>query len=153
MNAARHLAQFNVARIRFPLEDPRMAGFVEGLEPLNRLADEAPGFVWRLHDDSGNATSIRPYPDPRVLVTLSVWRDRAALEAFVYSGTHGRAFARRHEWFEAPDVPANVLWWIEASHVPSVAEAVARLEELRRDGPGREVFALRPPPGPSSTQP
>lgn len=135
-----HLAQFNVARIRYPLEDPRMAGFVDALEPVNRLADGASGFVWRLKDATGNSTSVRPYADPRVLVTLSVWRDLEAFKAFVYSGDHARVLAQRMQWFEEPREPALVLWWIPAGTEPSVPEAVARLEELRAHGPSPRAF-------------
>jgi hypothetical protein len=43
-----HLAQVNIGRMRAPLDSPEMAGFVAALEPVNALADAAPGFVWRL---------------------------------------------------------------------------------------------------------
>ncbi len=149
MSATSQLAQFNVARIRYPLDDARMAGFVEALEPLNRAAEGAPGFVWRLQDGSGNSTSVRPYPDERILVTLSLWRDLAAFEAFVWSGAHARVLARRHAWFEAPDGPALVLWWVAAGTVPSVEEAVLRLATLRAQGPTAAAFAPeRPFPAP-----
>ncbi len=55
-----HIAQFNVGRIVAPLDSPRLAGFVAQLEPINALADRAPGFVWRLQDESGDATGYRP---------------------------------------------------------------------------------------------
>jgi len=46
--AHHHLAQFNIARIRYPLDDPRMREFVENVERVNGLADQVEGFVWRL---------------------------------------------------------------------------------------------------------
>ena len=39
----RHLAQFNIARIRYPLDDPRMHEFVENVERVNGLADKFQG--------------------------------------------------------------------------------------------------------------
>ena len=36
-----------------------------------------------------------------------------------------------------------VCWWVPAGHVPTVEEAMARLEQLRRDGPSDDVFTLR----------
>jgi hypothetical protein len=57
-----NLAQINIARMKAPLEDPLMQDFVAGLKPINALADAAPGFVWRLQDGSGDATSLRPFP-------------------------------------------------------------------------------------------
>jgi Domain of unknown function (DUF3291) len=41
------LAQFNIARVRYPLDDPRMAEFVENVDRVHRLAEQIPGFVWQ----------------------------------------------------------------------------------------------------------
>ena len=38
---------------------------------------------------SGNATSIRVYPDPTILVNISVWRSVEELKAYVYKSLHG----------------------------------------------------------------
>lgn len=40
-----HLAQINIGRLIAPIDDPKIAEFVAQLEPINALADEAPGFV------------------------------------------------------------------------------------------------------------
>lgn len=40
------LAQYNVGRLLQPLDHDSILGFVDGLEPMNRLAEESPGFVW-----------------------------------------------------------------------------------------------------------
>jgi Domain of unknown function (DUF3291) len=45
-------AQVNVARMRAPLDDPVMAGFVARLAEINALADQSPGFVWRLQTEA-----------------------------------------------------------------------------------------------------
>ena len=42
-----HLAQFNIARIRYPLVDPRMADFVDNVARVNALAEQIDGFVWQ----------------------------------------------------------------------------------------------------------
>jgi hypothetical protein len=68
-----HVAQVNVGRVKAPLEDIRMAGFVTRLDEINALADHSPGFVWRLQTSEGNATYLRPYDDDRILVNMSVW--------------------------------------------------------------------------------
>lgn len=36
------LAQVNIGRLAAPLDDPRLAGFVEALDPINAIADCAP---------------------------------------------------------------------------------------------------------------
>ena len=74
-----HLAQLNVARLLEPIDAPATADFVAALDPINAIADEAPGFVWRLQDDSGNATSILTTPDPLFIVNMSVWESLEAL--------------------------------------------------------------------------
>src|SRR5215831_17118315 len=53
-----HLAQINIGRLIAPIDDPRIAEFVAQLAPINALADQAHGFVWRLQSASGNATDI-----------------------------------------------------------------------------------------------
>src|SRR5207302_10317437 len=59
--ANHHLAQLNIGRIRYEVNDPRMAGFVDNLAFVNAVAERSPGFVWRYQDASGNATSTRPF--------------------------------------------------------------------------------------------
>ena len=139
MSKARHLAQFNVARVRYPLDDPRMAEFTRNVARVNALAGEIEGFVWRLQDDSGNAMGMRVYDDPRILPNLTVWENVEALERFVFSTVHGRFYGRREEWFERIEMPL-VLWWIAAGHRPPLAEGVERLDHLRARGPSDHAF-------------
>jgi hypothetical protein len=67
-----HIAQINIGILRAPLESPQIAGFVSELEPVNALADRAPGFVWRLQTEDGDATAIRPFDDDRIMVPAGV---------------------------------------------------------------------------------
>lgn len=138
-----HLAQLNVARPRAPMDDPRMADFKAALEPVNALADEAPGFVWRLTDGfGGDATTIR-IADGEIMVNLSVWESRDALWNFAYRSPHMDFLRRRREWFSQMAGAYQVLWWVPAGHRPTVTEAEGRLEVLRRQGPGPEAFTFR----------
>src|SRR5262249_36128937 len=113
INSARHLAQFNIARIRYPLDDQRMAEFVDNVTRVNGLADKIPGFVWRQQDESGHAMNIQVYDDPTILPNLTVWENVEALDRFVWQTLHQRFYARREEWFE-PIKTTLVLWWIPA---------------------------------------
>jgi len=133
------LAQFNIARVRYPLEDPRMAEFVENVERVNGLAEKIPGFVCRLQDESGHAMNMRVYDDPTILPNLTVWENVEALERFVWQTLHQRFFVRREEWF-APIKTTLVLWWIPAGHRPEMAEGVARLDHLIAHGPSEHAF-------------
>ncbi len=145
-----HLAQFNIARFRKPMDHPDLAGFVEMLDPLNHQADSAPGFVWRLTDEGSNdATSITHYDDPLQLLNLSVWTDVGALRNYVYRTEHAAMVRRRDEWAEAMESNYLVLWWVPAGHRPDVVEADARLELVRAHGPTPEAFTFGtsfPPP-------
>lgn len=137
------LAQANISRMKFPLDDPRFKDFVDGLDPVNAVADAADGFVWRLQGDSGNSTDQRIFDDEWILVTMSVWRDIDALTAFMYQGQHRELLARRNEWFERVQEAMATLWWVPAGHRPTVAEAEKRLVLLREHGPTSEAFTLR----------
>jgi Domain of unknown function (DUF3291) len=77
-----HLAQINIARLLAPIDDPKIAEFIALLAPINALADQAPGFVWRLQSNSGNATDITYNDDPFVIVNMSVWESVEALRDF-----------------------------------------------------------------------
>jgi hypothetical protein len=139
-----HLAQVNVAQLSAPLDAPRLADFVAALDPINALADGAPGFVWRLQTEDGDATAIRAFPDDRIIVNLSVWESIEALAGFVYRSDHAGVMRRRREWFE-PMAVYVTLWWVEAGHVPTVAEAKERLEHLEAHGPTPFAFTFRAP--------
>ena len=142
------LAQLNIARLRAPLDDPRLEGFVNNLDRVNGLGDASPGFVWRLQTDDGDATALRPFPDPDIIVNLTVWESVESLRAFAYKGEHLEGFKQRRQWFEERVEPMVVLWWVADGHIPSVEEAKERLDFLRRHGPSPWAFpfsALQPP--------
>jgi heme-degrading monooxygenase HmoA len=144
-----HIAQINVGRILGPIDSAIMAEFVARLDEINALADGSPGFVWRLQTEDGDATAIRPFEDERIILTMSVWESPAALHAYVYQSAHAEVMRRRREWFSRMTDAFLALWWVPAGHVPTVAEAVARLDRLRADGPTPHAFTFRqqfPPP-------
>ena len=135
-----HLAELNIGRIRYDLDDPRMADFTDNLVLVNGIAERSAGFIWRYVDESGNATDTRPYADPRIIVNISVWESVAALEHFVWQTVHKRFYAKRHEWFEKMDERYLVLWWVPAGHQPGIQEAIDRLEHLKQHGPSDHAF-------------
>jgi hypothetical protein len=139
-----HLAQVNIALPAEPLDSPALAEFVARLEPVNAAADAAPGFVWRLQTEDGDATAIRAFGDERLIVNMSVWESLAALRAFVYGrGAHLEVMRRRREWFERLGDVHLVLWWVRAGHLPSVEEAEEHLAALRARGPSPSAFTFR----------
>jgi len=146
-----HLVQLNVAKMRAPLESPVMAEFVSRLEDINRIADEAPGFVWRLTTDAGDATGFRPI-GADMLVNLSVWASPEALADFVFRSPHAAVMRKRREWFHRLADAYLVLWWVAAGHRPTLEEAIERLEELRRLGPTPRAFTFATLFGPDATR-
>ena len=143
-----HLAQVNIGRAKGETTDPVMAEFMARLPEINALAEESPGFVWRLQTEDGDATAVRPYADARILINLSVWAGLDALRAYVYGSAHAAVMKRRREWFERFDRVYVALWWVPAGHRPSVAEAVARLAHLEQHGPTAHAFGFATPFGP-----
>ena len=146
-----HLATSNVARMLGPIEDDVMAGFVARLDPLNAIADDSAGFVWRYQTEEGNATEVRVFDDELILFNMSVWESVQSLQDFVYQSNHLEAVQKRADWFERPIRPPLVLWWIEAGHIPTVEEAKDRFEILWRDGPGPAAFSFKDQFPPSQT--
>jgi hypothetical protein len=146
--SAYELAQLNIAAMKEPLASPVMADFVANLDRINALAESASGFVWRLKDEAGDATGLRPLGED-TLVNMSVWKDIASLEHYVYKMAHVEIMRRRKEWFERLREAHLVLWWVEKGHRPDIAEAVEKLERLRAGGPTPQAFTFRqayPPP-------
>jgi hypothetical protein len=102
--AGYELAQVNYSRLRAPLDDPQLAAFVAALKSVNAAADSAPGFVWRLQTDSGDATSVEAFRwdagnSAGIIVNMSKWTDTESLAGYVYgpirrcrsTGTFSRA--------------------------------------------------------------
>ena len=146
MNPTFHLAQINIGRFAGPLNSPQLKDFVDNLDRINALAEQSPGFVWRLTGEGNNATDLRPFDDdPMMAINMSVWTDLASLGAYVYRSDHVAIMRRRREFFEVPDQAFMALWWIPAGAIPTVAEGIERLERLRRDGPTAEAFTFRQP--------
>jgi hypothetical protein len=137
-----HLAQANIARMRAPMDDPVMQGFVEQLEPLNALADRSPGFVWRMQDEEGDATAIRVFEDELILFNMSVWESIEALQEYAYQSSHVAAVRARGDWFVPMSKPNFVLWWVSAGHIPTVEEAKERLTSLWEHGPTAAAFTF-----------
>jgi hypothetical protein len=138
-----HLVQLNIARFKLPLDDPAMAGFVAALDPLNAIADAAPGFVRRLQTEEGNATSIHAFEDDLLLINMSVWESVDALAVYVYGPDHVAVMRRRREWAQRMEDAYLVLWWVPEGWIPTIDEAKERLEHLREHGPTPRAFTFK----------
>lgn len=137
------LAQLNIARMRGTRDSEIMAEFFARLDEINTLGDRAPGFVWRLQTESGNATDIQAFDDDWLIVNMSVWESADALKAFTYHSAHADVMRQRRQWFEAHTEAYFVMWWIPAGHVPTVNEAKERLQHLQAHGESEYAFTYK----------
>ncbi len=148
--SAFHLAQINIAQAKDAMESQTMRGFVARIDEIHALADKAPGFVWRLQTEAGDATAIRAFEDPMLLVNMSVWDDVESLKRYVYQSAHVELIRDRDAWFNKMKPVHQVLWWIPAGHLPSLGEGKERLAMLQERGPSRDAFTFAKPfPQPS----
>jgi hypothetical protein len=139
------LAQLNIAQTKYPLDDPKMKGFIDNLAPINALADASDGFIWRLAGENDNATDIQTFSDPNIIVNMSVWSSIEALKIFMFK-THHRDFLRRKkDWFNHIENANYVLWWLEDGTIPCVDDGIVRLEHLRSYGESPYAFSLKVP--------
>lgn len=140
-----HLAQINIAYSRAAREDTIMKGFVDRLDEINGIADNSPGFVWRLQTEEGDATTIQAFEDPLLLVNMSVWEDIDSLKNYVYKSLHVELIQDRDEWFTKIQESHQALWWVPAGHTPSVEEAKEKLLYLQTHGPSEVAFTFARP--------
>jgi GNAT superfamily N-acetyltransferase len=137
----RHLVQLNIATLQHPLDDPRIADFVDALPIVNEAGEQSPGFIWRLQSDGGDATDIQVFDDPLMILNLTVWQSLDALKAFAYRGIHRDFFRRRAEWF-VPGSTRTALWWTPAGSLPTTDDAKRRLEFIAVVGASPYAFAM-----------
>ena len=126
MSGNYHLAQLNIGKVRAAPEDPLMDGFMSRLDEINAIADDSPGFVWRLQTEDGNATSIHAFDDPMLLVNMSVWESIEQFREFTYRSNHKELLQQRADWFERHEGPYQVMWWVRQDTSP-------RSRKLRND--------------------
>ena len=145
-----HIAQFNIVKLKAPLDDPAMAGFTGRLDEIGILADNSPGFVWRLQTEEDDSPVMREFEEAGILVNMSVWKSLALLHHYVYKSMHRELLRDKQLWADKMTEAHMVLWWISAGEIPRLAEAKRRLDRLNASGPGPEAFTFTkpfPPPG------
>lgn len=138
-----HLAQINISRLLKPIDSPQLSEFVGNLDKINTLAESSKGFVWRLKDESGNATEIKGFDDPMVIVNMSVWEGVDDLKTFAYRTEHVNFIRKRNQWFEKPQAAYMAMWWIRRGEFPSVEDGKARLGHLNQHGETAFAFTFR----------
>ena len=138
-----HLAQFNIAKAKYQIDAPEIKEFFDNLDPINKLAEQSDGFVWRLKDDSGDATDFQAFSDPNIIVNMSIWESVDALKNFMFRTHHMNFMRRKKEWFHKLSADTYVLWWIPLGCTPSVEDAIERLTYLRVNGDSPFAFTFK----------
>ncbi|MFW0738801.1 DUF3291 domain-containing protein [Flavobacterium sp. T12S277] len=139
-----HLAEINIAKMKgIDINDPIMKEFKDNIDLVNILAENSDGFVWRLKDESYNTTSPNPYNDEQIIINISVWENVETLEHYMYKTFHSDFLKRRKEWFFKYGKAHTAMWWIPKGHVPTLEEAVEKLDYLQQNGVSELVFDLR----------
>ena len=139
-----HLVQVNIAQIRHAdIDAPEMRSFTDRVERINALAKRSDGFVWTLEGDDGvGATRVEVFPDnPNIIIQLSKWKNVETLFRFAYKTAHAKLIAAKEDWFiPVPNIANLALWWVEEEHLPTIAEARAKMTRLHTDGPTPAAF-------------
>jgi hypothetical protein len=138
-----YLAQVNVATLKFPIDSPQLKDFADNLDPVNVIAESSEGFIWRLKDDTGNATEIQAFDDPNIIFNMSVWRSVEDLKNFMFRTHHLGFMKRKKEWFEPMTTDNYVLWWIKPDEIPTVEQGRERLLHLREHGDTPHAFTFK----------
>ncbi|MDT0606824.1 DUF3291 domain-containing protein [Croceitalea rosinachiae] len=140
-----HLAQANIARFKASLDDPLMKEFVDFLEPVNKLAEESEGFVWRLMDEEGRSASYieSPFKDEMMAVNISVWKDLSSLKAFVYGTVHSYFLQNKKKWFDMKGPSQFVMWWLPEGELPTLQMAKDKLETMEKNGDTPSAFSMK----------
>jgi len=145
-----HIAQINIANAKSDKTSDIMRGFVERLDEIHQLADNAPGFVWRLETEDGDDGSLSVFNDSLLLINITIWEDIESLRNFVYKSIHKELIRDRKDWFDNMPEMHQALWWIPEGHIPTLQEAKQRLNLIRSDGPTANAFTFAkkfPTPG------
>ncbi len=134
------LAEANIAKALYPLDDPAIAGFVNRIDLVNAVAARSPGFVWRYQARAGDPVGVPAFDSANTIFNMSVWSAPADLEHFVWNTVHRQVYRRKAEWFAAIASHHFVMWWVEDGHRPAPGEAKERLDHLDRHGNTDHAF-------------
>jgi len=140
-----HIAQINIAKAVAEMDSETMQGFVNRLDEINALADEAEGFVWRLQTEDGDSTAIRVFDDPLLIINITVWESIEALKSFVFRTVHVELIQDREAWFSKMASAHQTLWWVPEGQIPSIEEAKEKLDYFNENGPTENAFTFGNP--------
>ena len=153
-----HLAQVNIAWMHGAITEPVMAGLASRVEEINRLAENSPGFVWRLTGAEVPPAALAPFETDfpgfhrdRLFYNMSIWESLEDLRAYTFYSAHAELLNERHQWVDSIAGASVALWWIPDGYRPTISESAERLRAVRDRGPTPYAFTIRKAfPRPSS---
>ena len=114
-----------------------------------------PGLIWyallckrQAQSASGNLRALTLREANNTFWTCTVWRDEAAMRAFMISGAHRRAMRILPEWCDEASV---AHWQQDSAEPPSWTEVYRRMQgegrrsKVRYPSPAQERFEIPPP--------
>ena len=134
------LAELNGGYALYPLDNPRMAGFMDSPDKTNALAERSHGYVWRMRSDSGNVTNLDVPDDEQMIANMSVWEVVTSLGNYVFNTIHAKFYEKLPAWFENMTQHHFVMWWVENDHTPTLDEAMERLAHLQEHDSSDHAF-------------
>ena len=129
------IAQMSWGRLKYPLEDKRMIEFDQSLNEVYSLAENHPGFIWRISDHQVELQLTNLGFDKFISSTVSIWNSVDSLKDYTYNSLHGIYLKKRSEWFKEVEGPQLVIWNIKNDDQPTFKESFDRLAHLKINGP------------------
>ena len=135
------VAQMNWGRLKYSLQDKRMAEFAASLNEVYALAENHIGFIWRISDNQSELELSNLGFNKLISSTLSVWKDLESLKDYTYNSLHGVYLKKSSNWFQKVEGPQLVVWNVKNDDEPTFKEAFERLEYFREKGPTDNAYA------------
>jgi len=128
------IAQMNWGTLKHCLKDERMIEFTNSLSSIYSLAENHPGFIWRIPDAEAEKQLLELGFDELTSSTVSVWNNLDSLKDYTFNSLHSVYLNRSLEWFKKVEGPQLVIWDIANDHQPTFKESFNRLEYLNNNG-------------------
>ena len=128
------IAQMNWGTLKNCLKDERMIEFTNSLSSIYSLAQNHPGFIWRIPDAEAEKQLLELGFDELTSSTVSVWNNLDSLKDYTFNSLHSVYLNRSLEWFKKVEGPQLVIWDIANDHQPTFKESFNRLKYLNNNG-------------------
>ena len=119
-----------------------MSGFSDRIQPINQLAEQADGFVWRYTETYAAREIGPPWNNPLLFFNMSVWRDVDSLQGFVRSPRHIDIMRSRSQWTLPLPEASMAMWWIDDATRPAVDDAVRAISSIAESGDTQRAFTF-----------